>query len=128
MNKNNYLKDQVRVQMQSLNLIMVEKTAEEVIGGKTKSMQEGGEHHNFLSVGCWDVLPFGRPPLEHCTIRVEAILNQFEDFAFICDRVLKHFWVGGGHGKGKENPKRGIEGSTRGRCAQGGRKWRQWSE
>jgi hypothetical protein len=55
---------------------MAGKAAEEVTGRKAKStLEEGGEHHNLFSVGCWDVLPFGRPPLEHCVIREEAILN-----------------------------------------------------
>jgi hypothetical protein len=54
---------------------MVKKAAEEFIGRKTKSMLEGGEHHDLFSVGCWDVLPFGRPPVKHRVIREEMVLN-----------------------------------------------------
>jgi hypothetical protein len=55
---------------------MVEKIMEEVTEGKVESMlEERRKHHDFFSVGCWDVFPFGRSPLEHCTSREEAVLN-----------------------------------------------------
>jgi hypothetical protein len=55
---------------------MLEKATEEVAGTKTKSpLEEGGEHHNLFSVGCQDVLPFGRMPLKHRAIWDEMVLD-----------------------------------------------------
>jgi hypothetical protein len=55
---------------------VLEKTLKEVAGRKTKFMLEvGGEHHNLFSIGCQDVLPFGRPPLKYHTIWEEMVLN-----------------------------------------------------
>jgi hypothetical protein len=55
---------------------MLEEVAKEVAGRKTKSpLEERGKHHNLFSIGCWDVLPFGRPPLKHHTIWEKMILD-----------------------------------------------------
>jgi hypothetical protein len=55
---------------------VVKKTSEEVVGGKTESMlEEGRKYHNFFSVGCRDVFPFGKLPLEYRASREEVILN-----------------------------------------------------
>jgi hypothetical protein len=55
---------------------MLEKAAEEVVGRKTESsLEERSEHHNLLSIGCRNVLPFDRSPLKHCMIWEEIILN-----------------------------------------------------
>jgi hypothetical protein len=86
---------------------MVEKVTEEIAGRKTKSMlEEGGEQHNFFSVGC----------------REEVILNKIEDLALVRSELLEHVWVGGAHGKGKENLGREIE-APEDKCVQGRRKW-----
>jgi hypothetical protein len=54
---------------------MVEKATEEVTGQKTKSpLEERGKHYDLFSIGCRDVLPFGRPPLKHHTVQEEMIL------------------------------------------------------
>jgi hypothetical protein len=37
-------------------------------------LKNGGEHHDFLGIGCRDVLPSGRLPLEHAAIREKVIL------------------------------------------------------
>jgi hypothetical protein len=37
--------------------------------------EERGKHPNFYRIGCWDVLPFSRSPLEHNVIREKVILN-----------------------------------------------------
>jgi hypothetical protein len=48
---------------------MVEQATKDIAGRKTECTQEeGGEHQNFFSIGRRDVLPFGRPPLEHRVI------------------------------------------------------------
>jgi hypothetical protein len=47
-------------------LIVLEESAKEVTSREPKSsLEEGGEHHDFLGIGCWDVLPYGKSPLEH---------------------------------------------------------------
>jgi hypothetical protein len=55
---------------------MVEKAMEEVASRKTKSpLEERGEHHDLFSIGGRDIHPFGRPPLKHCTIQEEMVLD-----------------------------------------------------
>jgi hypothetical protein len=76
----------------------------EITGRETESaLEEDGEHHNLLGVGCQDVLPFGRLPLKHHEIQEEVILSEFEDFSFVRDGLLEHVWMGGDHGEGKED-------------------------
>jgi hypothetical protein len=56
--------------MYSLNLVVLEEAAKKVTGRVSKSpLEEGTKHHNLFSVGCWDVLPFGRTPLKHGVIQ-----------------------------------------------------------
>jgi hypothetical protein len=54
---------------------VLEKATKEVVGRKTKSLLEGGKHRNLFSIGCWDVLPFGRPSLKYHEIWEEMILD-----------------------------------------------------
>jgi hypothetical protein len=55
---------------------MLEESVKEVVGREPKfPLEEGGEHHDFLGIGCWNVLPYGRPPLKHGTIREKVILD-----------------------------------------------------
>jgi hypothetical protein len=57
-------------------LVVVKKFTEEITGRKMIcTLEEGRKHYDFFSVGCWDVFPFGRPPLEHDTSGEEAVLN-----------------------------------------------------
>jgi hypothetical protein len=93
---------------------VVEKTTENIVGREAEStLEKGRKHHNLFGVGCSDVFPFSRMPLEHRAIREEAVLNQFEDLAFIHDRLLEQTWMRDGHGEGKENLRRRFKG-TRG--------------
>jgi hypothetical protein len=63
------LKNRVWVEMNQLDLVVVQKTAKEIAGSKTKpTLEEGGEDHNFICVGCWDVLADGRAPLRHLAL------------------------------------------------------------
>jgi hypothetical protein len=83
---------------------MLEQAVKEIAGKKIESeLKEGRRHHNLLRVGCWYVLPFGKPPLENRAIREEMILDEFEDFPLIRNGLLEHVWMGGGHGEGKED-------------------------
>jgi hypothetical protein len=100
---------------------MLEKSTQEIASREPESLlEEWGEHHNFLGIGCRDVLPSGRLPLEHEAIREKVILNQLEDLAFIHNRLLEHVWVGSGHDREEETLRWGIEASTGGGIAQEG--------
>jgi hypothetical protein len=45
---------------------MMKKTAEEVESWEAKStLEERGEHHNLIHIGCWNVFPGGRMALQH---------------------------------------------------------------
>jgi hypothetical protein len=69
MNKDCDLKDRIRVEMSWINFVIMEETTEEFAGRKVESsLEEGGQNHNFICVGCWDVSIFCRPSLEHDTI------------------------------------------------------------
>jgi hypothetical protein len=63
--KNIDLKNRVRVEMNQLDLVVVQKAVKEIAGWKTKPTLKGGKHHNFICVGCWDILTGGRTPLQH---------------------------------------------------------------
>jgi hypothetical protein len=62
--------------MYQLDLIVVKKVVEEVTGRKIESLpEERGKDHDFFSIGCWDVLPFGKPTLKDHAVWEEMILN-----------------------------------------------------
>jgi hypothetical protein len=63
LNKNCDLKNGVRFEMDQLNHVVVKKAMEEIADWEPKFALEGGEHHDFIGVGCWNVLTGGRAPL-----------------------------------------------------------------
>jgi hypothetical protein len=56
-------------------------------------LEEGGEHHYFICVGCWDVLTGGRAPLQRLTIWEKIALYELTDLILIGDRWLEQVWV-----------------------------------
>jgi hypothetical protein len=57
-------------------LVVVEKATKEVASRETESpLEERAEHQDLFSIGCRDVLPFGRLPLKHHAVREEMILD-----------------------------------------------------
>jgi hypothetical protein len=54
---------------------VLKESVKEVACRKPESPLKGGKHHDFLNVGCQDILPCGRPPLKHNAIREKLILN-----------------------------------------------------
>jgi hypothetical protein len=55
---------------------MLEKAMKEVMGREPESpLEERRKHHNLLRIGCWDVLPFSRSPLEHGMIQEKVVLD-----------------------------------------------------
>jgi hypothetical protein len=53
---------------------------------ETKSALEvGGEHHDFIGVGFWNVLTSGWAPLQHLTVREKVACDELTDLVFIGD-------------------------------------------
>jgi hypothetical protein len=51
--------------MDEFNLVLIKESAEEIIGWVAKStLEEGREHHNLSHIGCRNVFPGGREPLQ----------------------------------------------------------------
>jgi hypothetical protein len=49
--------------MRKLNLVVVQEPVIEIVDWETEPMlEERGEHHNFICIGCWDILASGRVP------------------------------------------------------------------
>jgi hypothetical protein len=82
--KNGDMKNRVRVEMNQFNFIVIEKATEEIANWKSKFvLEEGGEHHNLVGVGCWDILTGGRAPLQHLMIREKMSCDELTDLGFI---------------------------------------------
>jgi hypothetical protein len=78
---------------------VVKESAEEITSREAEStLKGGGKHHNLIRIGCWDVFPGGKTPLQHGAVWEKVICNKFENLAFIHDGWLKQVWVRGGHG------------------------------
>jgi hypothetical protein len=94
MDKYSNLKNRVRVKMNQVNLVVVQKTVKEIAGWKTKpTLEEGGEHYNFICVGCWDVLIGGRAPLQHLTVWEKMSHDKLTNLIFISNRRLEQVRV-----------------------------------
>jgi hypothetical protein len=93
LNKNCDLKNGVRFEMDQLDLVVVKKAMEEIVDWEPKFALEGGEHHDFIGVGCWNALTGGRAPLLHLMVRETIAHNELMDLAFIGDGWLKQVWV-----------------------------------
>jgi hypothetical protein len=64
--KDDNLENGIRVEMDKFDSVMIEESTEEVASRKAEStLEEGGEHHNLIRIGCWDVFPHGKMPLQH---------------------------------------------------------------
>jgi hypothetical protein len=62
----------------------------EVAGRKAKSaLKEGRKHHNFLGIGCWDVLTCSRSPLERGLIWDKMVFIQLTNLILSCNRSLE---------------------------------------
>jgi hypothetical protein len=84
--KNNNLENGVRVQMDEFNLVVIKESAEKVAGREAKStLEEGREHHNLGHIGCENIFPGGRTPLQDCMVRGKVIRDELTDFTFIHD-------------------------------------------
>jgi hypothetical protein len=100
--KNRDLENGVRVEMNQFDLVVVQKATKEVVGGKTKPvLEEGGEPHNFICVGCRDIFVGGRMPLQHLAVWKEMACDELPDLVFISNEWLKQVWMRGSHGEGR---------------------------
>jgi hypothetical protein len=57
------------------------------------ALKEAGEHHNFICVGCWDILTGGRVPLQHLGIQEKIALDEFTDLVLVGDRWQEQVFV-----------------------------------
>jgi hypothetical protein len=73
--KDSDLEDRIRVQMNQFNFLMLEESAQKIASRKAKSTLEGGKHHDLIRIGCWDIFPSSRTPLEHGVIREKVVCN-----------------------------------------------------
>jgi hypothetical protein len=78
---------------------MIKKTVEEVVSWESKSaLEERREHHNLIHIGCWNVFPNGRKPLQHSAVQEKVVCIQLADLTSIYDGPLEQVRVRGGHG------------------------------
>jgi hypothetical protein len=57
---------------------VVKESTEEIVGRDAEStLKEREKHHNLIRIGCCDVFPSGRMPLQHDTVWEKAVHNEF---------------------------------------------------
>jgi hypothetical protein len=84
--------------MDEFNLVVIKESVEEIAGREAKSaLEEGREQHNLSRIGCRNVFPGGRTPLQDSVVWERVIFNELVDFTFIRDRRLEKMRVQGGH-------------------------------
>jgi hypothetical protein len=65
---------------------VIKESTEEVASREAKSaLEEGRKHHNLGRIGCRNVFPSGRMPLQNCAVLEKMIQSKLADFIFICD-------------------------------------------
>jgi hypothetical protein len=92
--KNSNLKNGVRVQMDEFNLVAIKESTKEIAGRKAKStLEKGREHHNLSHIGCRNVFPGGRTPLQDIAVHEKVIRIKLVDFTFIRNGWLERMRV-----------------------------------
>jgi hypothetical protein len=71
---------------------------EEIVNRETVPAREEGGEHNFICVGCQNILAGGRAPLQHHAQREIMAHNKLADLIFIRNGWLEQVWMRGGHG------------------------------
>jgi hypothetical protein len=119
--KNNNLENGSRVQIEEFNLVEIKESAEEITGREAKSvLEEGREHHNLSCIGCRNLFPDGRTPLQDSTVWEKVIRNKLADVTFICNRRMEKMRVRGSHHKGERSQQHRIGASTKEEIARNG--------
>jgi hypothetical protein len=94
MDKNDNLKNGIRIEVEQFVLVVIKESMEEVAGREAKSaLEDGRKHHNLGCIGCRNVFPDGRMPLQNCAVREKIIHNKLADFILIHDRRLEKVLV-----------------------------------
>jgi peptidase E len=77
-----------------LNLIVMEKTVEEIARRKAKSaLEERIGNHDFIGIGGGNVFILYWPPLEYSVSGEKVIVDELEELALINGRGFEHLWV-----------------------------------
>jgi hypothetical protein len=119
--KNSNLENGVRVQMDEFNLVVIKESVEELVGREAKFvLEEGREHHNLSRIGCRNIFPGGRTPLQDDAVREEVIHNEFVDLTFIHDGRLEKMRVRGSHHGGERSQQHRIGASAKDEIARNG--------
>jgi hypothetical protein len=64
MDRNNNLKNGIRIEVDQFDLVVIKESTEEVTGREAKSaLEEVRKHNNLGRIGCRNVFPGGRMPL-----------------------------------------------------------------
>jgi hypothetical protein len=85
MEKDGDMENGVRVQMDKLYLIVVEKSMEKIASRESKPMlEERGKHHNFVHIGCGNVFSGSGSPLQHGMVGKKIVRNKCANLFFIC--------------------------------------------
>jgi hypothetical protein len=59
---------------------------EKIIDWESKpTLEEGGEHHDFIGVEGWSVFTGGGAPLQHLMVMEKVVHGELTDLAFIND-------------------------------------------
>jgi hypothetical protein len=102
---------------------VIKEFVEEIAGREAKFvLEEGREHHNLSRIGCRNVFPDGRMPLQDGAVQEKVIPNKLVDFTFIRERRLEMMWVRGGHRGGERSQQHRIRASARVEIARNGGK------
>jgi hypothetical protein len=69
MDKSSNLKNGIIIEVDQFDLVVIKESAEEVLGREDEStLEEGRKHHNLNCIGCRNVFPGGRTPLQNCVV------------------------------------------------------------
>jgi hypothetical protein len=99
-------------------VVVVKEYAEEIISREPESaLEEGGEHHNLICIGCGEVFTGSRMPFQHGVIRKKVICNEHTNLAFICNGPLEQIQVRDGHGQEEHSLWRRIKESEEAKIA-----------
>jgi hypothetical protein len=94
MDKNSNMKNGVIIEVDQFDVVVIKESTEEVLGREAEStLKEGRKHHNLGCIGCRNVFPNGRTPLQNCVIQEKMIHNKLADFILIRDGRLKKVQV-----------------------------------
>jgi hypothetical protein len=94
MDKNGNLKNGIKIEVDKFDLVVIKEFTEEVTGREAKSaLEERIKHHILCCIGCKNVFPGGRTPLQNRAVQEKMIHNKLADFILIHDGHLEKVLV-----------------------------------